>query len=488
MLDTDASDPTTARTPGRNIPVPQATPPTETPFQRWRNSPPEDEASVEAIKRTSLTMKYHNSLGYSDPDSGMVSESVFGRDSVASSFGSGSCSLPSRRSAGSSLSAASNNSRRKRKGRRRIFNGRSRVTQGEKIFVRIDCGHCQETSAVPINSTERINCPKCSRLLFQGGLFGATIRASAFCDTCDGLVEKVGLHQPKFLSEQHFTCRCGRILFSIIAGDLPASVPALTTPRHDDGEDGPGGSRLQLSELRFDCTFCPDTFKYKYTWERHETSIHCPQELWICMAKGPTIVMDIGTFCVFCNLPFPSHDHLVSHHNYAICLQRQISERTFERKDGLQQHLSGVHNHTNISTYMTENWSQHNAARSQHWKCGICNKSFNDWEVRLKHIGQHWDNGLDMTDWVYEEPLQEVWADVRAVPSSDTVEQHSVLGKRPESSRKAPVLDFYAMQHLEVLDRGGFQASSTSAAAARPPSRQAATFSWKGIFKRFQRA
>ena len=446
-------------------------------------------------------MKNHNSLGYSDPDSGMVSESVFGRDSVASSFGSGSCSCSSRPSARSSLSAASNKSRRKRKGRRRIFNSRSPVTG----LFNIDCPHCQErvTSSSSLQSPlgdghkilQEIDCPRCSKRLFQGtkqpsfdDLPGVNLDRHVSCHKCKSPIDR--LLQPVYAYEEHvFTCnRCRKPPYIEDSSETAVPMATLATSRHEHVEHGREATPPPLLEPRFSCTFCPQTFKYKYSWERHETSIHSPQKVWICMAKGPTMVMDIGTFCVFCSLPFPSHDHLASRHNYAPCLQRQISERTFERKDGLQQHLKGVHNHTTISPYMTENWLQHNITGPWLWRCGICNESFNDWEVRLKHIGQHWDNGLDMTDWVHKDSLREVSADVRVAPSSELVEQHSVLHKRPESPSTAPVPAYYAMQQLEEFDRGGFEAPPTSTARARPVSKQAETFSWKGIFKRFQRA
>jgi hypothetical protein len=494
VLAIETPDPSIPRTASRHIPISHKIIATETPFQRWRNSPPEDEASVEAIKRTSLTMKYHDSLGYSDPDSGMVSDEILRHGSVASSIGSVSSSMSSRLSAQSSLSLASHNLRRKRKGRRRLYHARSHVTQ-DKIFVNIECRHCQEHITSSLQTTwedgksviEKIDCPKCSRHIFRGDMSKNNIRTNVFCRTCGCGVDQVRLLQLKYPDQQAFTChRCLEHLFTIIIGDLPASITALTTPRHEDSEDGRQATSPPRFETRFDCTFCPATFKSRYTWERHETSIHCPQELWICMAAGPTIITNSGSACVFCNLENPTHNHLAKHHNFAACFQRKLSERTFERKDGLQQHLKGVHNQHVISPYMLVHWSQNSMAGPQQWTCGICPAVFSDWNTRLKHIGHHWENGLDMTDWVHRDPWGDIQVDHHAAPRTQASEQHSLIHNNPELPRTA-VLGYSASQHLENFRRP-IQRSESSATQARPASKPAATFTWKGLFRRLSSA
>jgi hypothetical protein len=518
LVAVQASDPTVSRTATRHIPIPHPISSIETPFQRWRNSPSEDEASVEAIKRTNLTFKYDDSTGNSDPDSSMVSEEILGQDSVASSIRSCSSSMSSRLSAMSSLSLGSHNSRRRRKGRRRLSSFRSYVSE-EGIFVKIDCHRCETIITSPISTTwedgesitEKVDCPKCSRNLFKCDLFEETIRTSVVCPTCDYQVDQVRLLQLRFPDEHAFNChRCGKHLYTIIIGNGPALSTVLTTSRQEVRADG----RRELLHLyhtkRFECTFCPTVFPYKYSWERHETSVHSQQTLWTCMAKGPTIITDLGPACVFCNLSNPTHDHLANHHNYAPCLQRNFSERTFERKDGLQQHLKGVHNQNFISPHMLEHWSQNGMATAQQWACGICTKDFNDWNTRLKHIGYHWDEGLGMKDWVHGDPFREIRTDHHAAPSTEAGQQQRIMripvSPQPETtpemgcpggwSPAASIADGEQIPLLthDVLSANSSFASTKSAATVRPVfpvskpvSRPTAAFVWKDLFGHFSR-
>lgn len=385
---------------------------TETPFQRWRNSPPEDEASLEAIKHTSIYMRHHGSMGYSDPDSGMVSEEVLGRDSVASSTASGSCS--SRISVRSSLSLASYDARRKRKGRRRSYN------YGPRNIVR-----------------------KRSR----------------------------GLSPPGYIIKG---------LDDDVTSNPQASELALTSAEIDEG-NCPLNNAISLPKpARFDCTFCLASFPYKYTWERHETSVHRPQEQWICMAAGPTIISDLGSACVFCNLSDPTHDHLANDHNYAPCLQRRLPERTFERKDGLQQHLTWVHNQNSITPYMLEHWSSNIVYGPQEWTCGICGKDFIDWKTRLKHIGDHWDEGLNMDYWRNFRLLREIKVDTSAAPSFGAYEQ-----SLPKTSHleQHPQDEGYSRHGTDSMVKQALSRQGTATqTTVRPVSRIANTFSLRGFF------
>jgi hypothetical protein len=469
---------------------------TETPFQRWRNSPPEDEASLEAIKRTSLSMKYHDSFGPSDPDSGMVSEEVYGQDSVASSTASGSCS--SKISGQSSFSPASYNSRRKRKGRRRFHNPGSRTTYGNKTIRNIECCHCHQRI---LSSLQGFPCPKCFkdprlRSPFGKDLSAANVRLNLFCRRCGCPVDKMGVLQPKDAGEYAGTChQCQEDLFKEIIGDLQGSEVALITPEHEDGKHGRRQAMsLPQNETRFDCTFCKSTFKTKYTWERHETSIHCPQEVWICLAKGPTIITDLGPVCVFCNLSNPTHDHLANAHNYAPCLQNKFSGRTFERKDGLQQHLKLVHSQNFITPYMLEHWMQHGVNGHQQWACGICPHDFSDWNTRLKHVGHHWDDGLSMKDWFHRDPLQGIQADNPAAPGIGGGGKHSIIQSSPQSPPTVPLVNSL-LPPLKIARRAT-EISVSSTATTRPlpgpmpkpVSGPATPFSFTGLLKRFSRA
>ena len=96
--------------------------------------------------------------------------------------------------------------------------------------------------------------------------------------------------------------------------------------------------------MPYECTFCTETFKTKYDWQRHEKSLHLPLEQWICALHGSrTVKKDSAELCcVFCGETSPSDAHIESHH-YSACQERSLEERTFHRKDHLVQHLRLVH-------------------------------------------------------------------------------------------------------------------------------------------------
>ncbi|CAH0024557.1 unnamed protein product [Clonostachys rhizophaga] len=94
----------------------------------------------------------------------------------------------------------------------------------------------------------------------------------------------------------------------------------------------------------YQCTFCPETFKTKHDWQRHEKSFHLSLEMWICTPDEPRVINPNTQqlCCVFCGLPDPDDAHLEKHHHGNVCKMRKFEERTFYRKDHLNQHLKLV--------------------------------------------------------------------------------------------------------------------------------------------------
>jgi hypothetical protein len=106
--------------------------------------------------------------------------------------------------------------------------------------------------------------------------------------------------------------------------------------------------RSKRSEFR--CTECVRTFTRKSDLLRHERAIHSrSKEIWICsnliLPGEPTTVWRIsqpGPECALCGLPDPDDKHFLSH-EFVACADRNVSERTFTRKDHLFQHLEKFH-------------------------------------------------------------------------------------------------------------------------------------------------
>lgn len=144
----------------------------------------------------------------------------------------------------------------------------------------------------------------------------------------------------------------------------------------------------------FQCTFCADSFATKYDWQRHEKSLHLALDRWTCTPHGGIIASKDRMVCAFCRHPDPDSDHLESH-NFHACQEKGFSERTFYRKDHLNQHLRLMHG-SKYAAWMDDWKSTTNYIRS---RCGICSTTFTTWKDRVDHISSHFKAGADMSEW-----------------------------------------------------------------------------------------
>jgi hypothetical protein len=162
--------------------------------------------------------------------------------------------------------------------------------------------------------------------------------------------------------------------------------------------------------LPYLCTFCTETFRTKYDWQRHEKSLHLPLEKWVCALHGPCAPRNESAdlCCVFCGEVTPTDAHLEAHH-YSLCQERDLDERTFHRKDHLVQHLRLVHN------AKFESWSM------KAWmipmpdiksRCGFCGIEMTNWNERTEHLAEHFKIGVTMAawkgDWGFEENVTQL--------------------------------------------------------------------------------
>ena len=101
--------------------------------------------------------------------------------------------------------------------------------------------------------------------------------------------------------------------------------------------------------------------------------------------------------CVFCLHANPDDDHIESH-NYAICQERSVGERTFHRKDHLGQHLRLVHNlkPEQVGSPLSLWKMDTPAIRST---CGFCGIKMTTWAFRTDHLAEHFKMGCTMHDW-----------------------------------------------------------------------------------------
>lgn len=156
--------------------------------------------------------------------------------------------------------------------------------------------------------------------------------------------------------------------------------------------------RVPLRQISqpFQCTFCTETFKTKYNWQRHEKSCHLPLEQWQCAPDGSvfrTVHHELA--CVYCGLVSPSPNHFDTH-NHTACEERLPQDRTFYRKDHLRQHLKLVHN-TNFRPEPMDCWKcESKQVRS---RCGFCGLIMTSWDERAEHIAEHFKARQTMAAW-----------------------------------------------------------------------------------------
>jgi hypothetical protein len=144
----------------------------------------------------------------------------------------------------------------------------------------------------------------------------------------------------------------------------------------------------------FQCTFCTDSFTAKYDWQRHEKSIHLILDKWTCSPHGGSIEHNGIPLCVFCLAVNPDDEHLETH-NFIGCQEKTVQERTFYRKDHLNQHLRLMHN-AKFQTCMDKWQSSTTNIKS---RCGFCGSIFQTWKDRVDHLAGHFKNGASMAQW-----------------------------------------------------------------------------------------
>ncbi|KAG0158413.1 hypothetical protein PDIDSM_5927 [Penicillium digitatum] len=144
----------------------------------------------------------------------------------------------------------------------------------------------------------------------------------------------------------------------------------------------------------FQCTFCTDSFPAKYDWQRHEKSMHLILDKWTCSPHGGTIEQNGIPLCVFCLAASPDDEHLETH-NFISCQEKAVQERTFYRKDHLNQHLRLMHN-AKFQPCMEKWQSSITDIKS---RCGFCGSVFQKWKDRVDHLAGHFKNGASMAQW-----------------------------------------------------------------------------------------
>jgi hypothetical protein len=126
-------------------------------------------------------------------------------------------------------------------------------------------------------------------------------------------------------------------------------------------------------------------------------NLDLPLEQWVCAPRGPRVnaTHNESSCCVFCNEPDPSEEHIELHH-YSACQQRGVEDRTFKRKDHLNQHLRLFHN-VKYADWPMNQWKE--SVTGVHSRCGFCDIHMSTWSERTEHLAEHFKAGKTMADW-----------------------------------------------------------------------------------------
>ncbi|KAB8202012.1 hypothetical protein BDV34DRAFT_228739 [Aspergillus parasiticus] len=151
-------------------------------------------------------------------------------------------------------------------------------------------------------------------------------------------------------------------------------------------------------EYRYQCTFCPQCFKKKNDWTRHETSVHLSLESWICTPNLAELEFTEpnSLACKFCPFSWPSQAHW-EEHDFRVCAEKPIEQRSFTRKDHLWQHLRKFHSCTKAPIPDLDAWRlTRGDIRS---RCGFCGLELSNWALRTNHLAGHFKGGFRMEQW-----------------------------------------------------------------------------------------
>jgi hypothetical protein len=156
-------------------------------------------------------------------------------------------------------------------------------------------------------------------------------------------------------------------------------------------------TNLNVVLKTYQCTFCTETFRTKHDWQRHEKSLHLSLERWVCAPDGPKALNPENNkiCCIFCGEVEPDDAHIEAH-NHSGCQERTLEERTFYRKDHLNQHLRLVHD-VKFMDWSMKSWKV--ATPEIRSRCGFCGIVMDTWTIRVDHLAEHFKTGKTMAEW-----------------------------------------------------------------------------------------
>jgi hypothetical protein len=142
----------------------------------------------------------------------------------------------------------------------------------------------------------------------------------------------------------------------------------------------------------YPCTFCGRIFYNEARWGRHEEEIHLVKNRWVCALHG---VKNVDGSCVY----HPNGGDKCGEHCRTECGDKDLSVRSYARKEHLQQHMKRSHGHeTKEWNPVYASWKQPSQL-PQEFRCGFCAAIFTDLKSRRRHLLAEFRQGKTMDQW-----------------------------------------------------------------------------------------
>ncbi|KAJ5779344.1 Homeodomain [Penicillium paradoxum] len=173
------------------------------------------------------------------------------------------------------------------------------------------------------------------------------------------------------------------------------SLPKPSKPRRIRGR------QRAAEDHHYQCTFCTQSFKKKHDWARHEKSVHLTLDSWICTPNPSDIQQAFelqSSECPFCDVLFPTPAHW-EEHEFQVCADKPVGERSFSRKDYLWQHLRKFHSCTKLPVRDLDLEAWRGSGANVESRCGFCGCSLSTWSARADHLAGHFKKGSRMDQW-----------------------------------------------------------------------------------------
>lgn len=178
-----------------------------------------------------------------------------------------------------------------------------------------------------------------------------------------------------------------------------SSMPFPLLPKTSGTRRGRQKLSSKTNSNQYQCTFCTSSFRKRHDWARHEKSVHFQLDSWICtpdLNKLHQLYASSMSACPFCDALYPTPAHWDEHEFY-VCAEKSVADRSFGRKDYLWQHLRKFHACTKVPAEGLDAWK--GSVSNVQSRCGFCNQSLPTWPSRAEHLAAHFKKGARMEQW-----------------------------------------------------------------------------------------